>query len=66
MIHIIPITVALDFFGKENSCQLSQQYFAINLKEIAKNIKESLIEEGKSLSKLPPLIIEDGSEVIVL
>ena len=55
-----------ELFEHENGHPPREEDFTVNLKEIAKSIKESSIEEGLSLSQLPPLIEEDGSQVILL
>lgn len=54
-----------ELFGKENGWEPSEEDFTINLRVVVRKIKESKIEESKSLSNLRPLVVEDGSDVII-
>lgn len=53
-----------ELFYRENGRMPNEGDYSINLREIVKDLKEASIEDGKSLSPLPPLILENGSQVI--
>lgn len=55
-----------ELFEKENGWEPSEEDFTINLQVVVRKIKESTIEEGKSLSNLQPLVVEDSSDVIII
>lgn len=50
-------------FENENGRKITENDFQIDLKKIVKDIKNSTIEEGKGLSNLPPLFLEDGDTI---
>ena len=49
-----------ELFQKENGHLPTESDFDINLVDVLKDLKNASIEEGKALSTLPPLIIEDN------
>ena len=50
----------MELFQKENGHLPTESDFDINLVDVLKDLKNASIEEGKALSILPPLIIEDN------
>ena len=55
-----------ELFQKENGRMPNEEDYTLNLQKIYNDLKSASIEEGKALSTLPPLVCEDGSEVIIL
>lgn len=55
-----------DLFRKKNNREITLEDFNINIHEIVHNLKSSSIEEGKPLSKLPPLFEESLDSITKL
>lgn len=57
-----------ELFEHENGRPMNEQDFDINLSKVLKNLKNDDIKNGKALSDVPPLILNeaDGLSVIDL
>lgn len=53
-----------ELFQKENGREMQEADFNIQLREIVQELKKASIEDGKSLSDLPPLFNDDISGIV--